>query len=105
MIEVSTWGSVTAGIFLAALVVVAIYMLYIGLRARRGAAATAASNARFEALLAAAPALAMVVRTDGRVELPARLADWFGLSPAPRYLADLSAGDRGIDAADLAALN
>nr|WP_261295447.1 PAS domain-containing sensor histidine kinase [Sphingomonas hylomeconis] len=80
-------------------------MLYIGLRARRGAAATAASNARLEALLAAAPALAMVVRTDGRVELPERLADWFGLSPAPRYLADLSAGDRGIDAADLAALN
>ncbi|MEG3086675.1 sensor histidine kinase [Sphingomonas sp. PB4P5] len=104
MIEVSTWGSVTAGICLAVLIVGAIYTLLVGLRVQRAAAGTVAGNARLEALLSSAPTQAMIVRTDGRLELPERLADWLGLSPAPRYLAELSAGDSGLAATDLAAL-
>ncbi|MEN2785395.1 PAS-domain containing protein [Sphingomonas qilianensis] len=80
-------------------------MLYFGLRARRAARGTAQSNARLAALLSSSPALAMVVRTDGRIELPERLADWFGLSPVPRYLADLHSDMSGLTAEDLALLS
>ncbi|MES2057573.1 MAG: histidine kinase, partial [Pseudomonadota bacterium] len=104
VIEVSTLGSVWAGVLLATLIGVAGFFLYRGIRAQRGAAATLAANARLEALLAVAPALAMVVRADGRLELPDRLADWFGLSSPPRYLADLAGGKVGLTPDDAAAL-
>eukprot|EP01037_Dinobryon_pediforme_P016903 gene16903-17090_t len=40
-----------------------------------------------------APALPMVVRADGRIEGPARLAAWFGLDAMPGYLSELDSGD------------
>ena len=100
VIQVSVVGSIVAGVVLAVLVCGASVALYLGFRARRDAASTVAANARLEALLGSAPALAMVVRADGRLELPDRLADWFGLSPAPRYLDDLAARDTGLTADD-----
>ena len=104
VIEGTALGSVLAGVFLAVLVGVAMWLLYLGVRAQRGAATAIATNARLEALIASAPALAMVVRADGRLELADRLADWFGLSPAPRYLADLAGGTTGLTADDAAGL-
>ncbi len=104
VIEGTALGSVLAGVILAVLVGVAMWLLYLGLRAQRGASAAIAANARLEALIASAPALAMVVRTDGRLELADRLADWFGLSPAPRYLAELAGGATGLTAEDAAGL-
>ncbi len=106
VIQISVLGSVIAGVILALLIGGGCVALYLGLRARRAAASTLVANARLEALLGSAPALAMVVRADGRLELPDRLADWFGLSPAPRYLDDLSGRDAGLtpeDARGLAA--
>ncbi|MDB5681304.1 MAG: histidine kinase [Sphingomonas bacterium] len=79
-------------------------MLYTGLRAKAAASATAADNEKFSALLAAGPALAMVVRADGRLELPDRLADWLGLSPPPRFLADLVTPGAGLTSEDAATL-
>lgn len=92
------------GIALALLIGGAVWMLYFGLKARREATATFAANARLEALLASAPALTMIVRADGRLELPDRLADWFGLAPPPRFLDDLAGQSTGLTAADAAAL-
>ena len=92
------------GVTFALLITAAAVTLYLGLKARRDAAAAVAANTRMEALLASSPALAMVVRTDGRLEMPERLADWFGLSPAPRYLADLAGLTTGLSAPDLAEL-
>lgn len=93
-----------SGIGLAVLLTGASLILYRGMRARREAAATFAENARLTAMLASAPALAMIVRADGRVECPERLADWFGLATPPRYLADLSVQGGGIAPEDFAAL-
>lgn len=106
VIQISVLGSVIAGVILALLIGGGGVALYLGLRARRAAASTLVANARLEALLGSAPALAMVVRADGRLELPDRLADWFGLSPPPRYLDDLAGRDAGLtpeDARGLAA--
>lgn len=97
-------NAVLIGVALAVLVGGAVAVLFAGLRARRQAEEAFAANARLEAMLAAAPALAMVVRADGRVECPLRLADWLGLASVPRYLDDLCAGDAGLSTDDVAAL-
>jgi len=104
VIQISVVGSVLAGGVLAVLIGGACLAFYLGLRARRDVAGTLAANARLEALIGSSPALAMVVRADGRLELPDRLADWFGLSPSPRYLDDLAGRDAGLTAEDARAL-
>ena len=93
------------GVALAVLVGGAGWILYAGLRARREAAEAFASAARLEAMLASAPALALVVRADGRVECPERLADWLGLTTTPRYLDDLTTPGAGLSPDDAAALS
>lgn len=104
MTEIPTNAAIVAGVVLALLVALAGWMLYLGLRARGEAASAVAANAKLAALLDAAPALAMVVRADGRIDVPERLADWFGLASVPRYLDDLSGGEGGLDTGDAAAL-
>lgn len=105
MSELSGLSAVLIGAGFALLIGGASWSLFVGMRARREAGATFAANARLEAMLASAPALAMTVRTDGRVECPQRLADWFGLAGLPRYLDDLAANDAGLLPEDLAALS
>jgi signal transduction histidine kinase len=90
------------GAALALAIVAACWVLYIGLRAKAAAGATAAGNDRLSALLASGPALALTVRADGRLELPDRLADWLGLAPPPRFLADLTAPGAGLTTEDAA---
>lgn len=101
----STFASVIAGAVLALLVGVAGWTLYLGLRARGGSRMLADSNGRLEALIESAPAVAMIVRADGRIDMPDRLARWFGLDTPVRYLADLGAATTGLAAADLAGLS
>ena len=101
---ISTMTATLEGLTLALLVGGAGWVLFAGLRARREAADAFAANARLEAMLSSAPALAMVVRADGRVECPERLADWLGLAPVPRYLNDLTTATAGLTADDAAAL-
>jgi len=93
------------GAALALAIVGACCVLYTGLRARAAASATAAGNDKLSALLSLAPALAMVVRADGRLELPDRLADWLGLSPPPRFLADMVTPGAGLTSEDAATLS
>ena len=60
----------------------------------------AAEAARLDQLLRGAPALAMTVGRDGRVEMPRRLADWLGLREPARFLAELTGEDGGLSPAD-----
>ena len=98
MVSTTTLGLVGAALALA--IVATCWILYTGLRARAAAAATLAGNDKLNALLASAPALAMVVRADGRLELPDRLADWLGLVPPPKYLAELVSPGTGLTSED-----
>ncbi len=104
MIHVTQSAAVIAGAALALLVIGAVWMLYAGLRARAEATAMADANARLEALVSGSPAQAMLVRADGRIELPRRLADWLGLQTLPRELAELSGGEGGLVPEDADAL-
>jgi len=44
---------------------------------------------RMQALLDVAPALPLLVRVDGRIEAPDKLARMLGLATLPRYLSEL----------------
>jgi len=105
LIEIAPLSALFAGAAIAVLIAIASWALFTGLRARREAAALGAGNARLEALLGGAPALAMIVRADGRLEMSDRLGTWLGFSQMPGFLADLSGNDAGFDAADLAMLS
>ncbi|CAN5381822.1 PAS domain-containing sensor histidine kinase [soil metagenome] len=106
MIGLSSAGVAVAGAMIAALIAASAYALFTGLRARREAAESFASGDRLAALLESAPALAMIVRTDGRVEMPERLSDWLGFARKPSHLSELATPTAGLtvdDAAGLAA--
>ena len=105
MVTLSIAAAVTLGAILFVLIATGGFLLFQGLSARAGAAHARAEHARLEAMLRSAPAMAMLVRADGRVEMPDRMADWFGLTTPPRFLADLAAADRGLAPEDAAALN
>ncbi len=104
MITLTPVAAALAGAVMALLVGGAAWVLFGGLRLRSEAASARASAARVSALLDAGPAVAAIVHGDGRIELPGRLADWLGLAGPVRFLGDLSAGDSGLTADDLAAL-
>ena len=104
MITVSLLWAFLAGAIVFLLVLGGAAMLFAGLRARGEAGVANAEAERLTALLRAAPALAMTVAADGRVDMPRRLADWLGLREPPRFLAELSMEDAGLTAADAALL-
>lgn len=57
------------------------------------------------------PALPLLVRADGRIEAPQRLAGWLGLDSVPQYLSELDGGGiegkgaNGLEPAQLAELS
>jgi PAS domain-containing protein len=62
------------------------------------------ASRRLSRMIDESPALPLLVRTDGRIEGPSRLAGWFGLDAMPGYLSELDAGDRGLPAEQLGQL-
>ena len=51
------------------------------------------------------PAVPLLVRADGKIEAPERLASWLGLDKVPGYLSELDAGSYGIATEQLALLD
>lgn len=75
-------------------------------RARQKRAESSLRSARRLArMVEESPALPLLVRSDGRIEASARLAQWLGLDAMPQYLSELDSGDRGLPAEKLAELN
>ena len=61
---------------------------------------------RLARMIEDAPAIPMLVRTDGRIEAPDRLAGWLGLETLPQYLGDLAGADgKGLSADQVADLS
>ncbi len=104
MVELSVMAAVVCGAVLALLVGGAGYALFVGWRLRAEALESIAHVREAEALRSVSPAMAMLVRADGRVEMPPRLVDWLGLSVAPRFLQDLAEEGTGLPEAEAKAL-
>jgi len=93
-----------AGVGLALWLGLSAWALGSGLAMRRRARQAEKQAGQLGQLLDSAPALPMMVRPDGRIEAPERLADWLGLARIPDYLADLAGAETGLGEEDAAAL-
>jgi signal transduction histidine kinase len=100
VIQVSQTSMTVAGALLALLVAGAAAALFAGLRMRAAAVRGAASHARLEALHEQSPAAAMIVRADGRVELPQRLADLLGFDAVPSQLDEIVGNEAVFEASE-----
>ncbi|MEY4160407.1 MAG: hypothetical protein RLZZ136_1028 [Pseudomonadota bacterium] len=96
---------VMLGLLLAAWAVLAAWAI-LAARARvRRAEAAQGTARRMARMLDGAPALPLLVRTDGRIEAAPRLAGWLGLDAVPQFLSELSQDNKGFPADQLTALH
>lgn len=105
MMQVSATVMVVAGAVMALWLAAAVYVLLIGLKLKRRGHHQREQADRLAALLQSAPAVPMLIRADGRLEAPARLANWLGLPALPAYLSELMDEGGCFEAADCAALS
>ena len=105
MVVLSTRAAVIAGVVLATWLVAAVWAIGTGLTLRRRAAFADREADRLAVLLDTAPALPVVIRPDGKVEAPERLAHWLGLSRSPGFVVDFAGKETGLTHADATALS
>lgn len=105
MLTLSTSAAALIGAILALWLAAAAWAVWTGLSLRRRAQFATSQADRLAALLDSAPALPMMVRSDGRIEAPDRLADWIGLERMPNFLTDLALPAAGLSDADALALS
>jgi signal transduction histidine kinase len=104
VIVLSQGSAAITGAVLAFVLIAAIWALYAGLAARAAARTAYEQNRRLLRFARTSPALPMLVRADGRVEMSPRLAAWLGLDGPAESLARLSQKDAGLDPEDAALL-
>lgn len=92
---------VLLGLVIAAWTIGACWV-FLRARARERRVESLQRNARRLArMVDESPALPLLVRADGRIEAPQRLAQWLGLDAVPQYLSELAGGDKGLAAEQL----
>jgi len=91
--EFSPIALVVIGLVLAAWTVAAAIVMARASNQTRRNRALQTSFKRMQQMLDVAPAIPLLVRVDGKVEAPARLARWFGLERMPNYLSELVGDD------------
>ncbi len=89
--DLSPLSLVTIALVLAAWAVGAGLVVLRANRSVRRAKAMRTSLKRMQTLLDVAPALPLLVRVDGRIEAPDKLARMLGLASMPQYLSELAA--------------
>jgi signal transduction histidine kinase len=97
---------VIVGLLLAAWTVAAAWA-WLAARAKMRRIEASQRNARRLArMVDESPALPLLVRADGRIEAPHRLAGWLGLDAVPQYLTELDGDEKGggLEAEQLAEL-
>ena len=96
--EISPIVLVLIGLVLAGWTVGAGLMMIRASERVRDVASLKSANRRLGRMLDEAPAIPLLVRTDGRIEAPERLAGWLGLERLPAYLSELGGrGEGGLD--------
>ncbi|MFA7587695.1 MAG: histidine kinase, partial [Novosphingobium sp.] len=92
------------GLLLAVWALVAAWFILVARSREKKVAGLQRKTRRLSRMLDESPALPLLVRVDGKIEAPQRLAQWLGLDAVPQYLTELDAGDRGITTEQLAEL-
>ncbi len=96
MLTLSHGVATLMGAVLALWLGVAAWALISGLRLRQRARFSTEQADRLAQLIDSAPTLPLMVRNDGRIEAPERLAHWLGLPKVPNFLTDLSGHGVGL---------
>ena len=96
--------AVMIGALMALWLGLAVWAVWTGLKLRKRAEFSTSQADRLASLLESAPALPLMVRNDGRIEAPDRLADWLGLPKVPNFVSDLAGHNCGLSDDDAAAL-
>ena len=104
MLTLSHAMAVGIGAVMAAWLGLAVWAVWTGLKLRKRAEFSTSQADRLASLLESAPALPLMVRNDGRIEAPERLADWLGLPKVPNFVSDLAGHNCGLSDEDAAAL-
>ena len=81
------------GLLLALWAGAAIFLMLKASREMRSARAHRNAARRLARMVEDGPAIALLVRADGRIEAPDRFARWIGLDTVPEYLTELSRSD------------
>ena len=89
---------VLLGLLLAAWTVAALWVVVSARLRQRQAVAGQRQMRRLAKMVDESPAIPLLVRADGRIEAPQRLANWLGLDAVPQFLTELD-GER-IDGGD-----
>ncbi|HEY0958090.1 MAG TPA: PAS-domain containing protein [Novosphingobium sp.] len=95
---------VLIGILLAAWTLMAGWSILSARVREKRAEAGQRQAKRLARMVDESPALPLLVRVDGKIEAPQRLANWLGLEAIPQFLTELDAGDKGLGAEQLAEL-
>lgn len=85
------------GVLLAAWLALSAWALFSGLALRRAALQARGQADRLADLLQSAPAIPVLVRADGRIEAPDRLANWLGRTTVPAFLSELVSEEGGME--------
>ena len=88
---------VLLGLLIAAWTVAAAWAILAARAKERRFEAEKQQAARLVRMVDESPALPLLVRVDGRIEAPARLAGWLGLDAVPQFLSELDGGSIGGD--------
>lgn len=83
---------VLIGLLLAAWTAAAVWALVSARARQRRAEAGQRQARRLARMVDESPALPLLVRADGRIEAPQRLANWLGLETVPQFLTELDGG-------------
>ncbi|MGB3469596.1 MAG: PAS-domain containing protein [Erythrobacter sp.] len=102
--EITPLAIAVIGLVLAAWTAVAAVLVLRSSAKVKRAQALQTSLRRMQTMLDAAPAIPMLVRVDGRIEAPERLARWLGFPEMPKYLSELSRDD-GLNPAQVEELS
>lgn len=94
---------VLLGLLLAAWTIGALWAVAGARQRSRKAEAGLRQSRRLARLVDESPAVPLLVRADGRIEAPQRLANWLGLESVPQFLTELggeqvNGGDGGLSA-------
>src|SRR3990170_4392399 len=99
--ELSPTALVLLGLLLAGWTFGAVWLVLAAQGRARQARSARGTARRLTRVIQDSPAIPLLVKADGRIEGPDRLAAWLGLDKLPGFLSELDAPDAGISADDL----
>src|SRR6187402_2303972 len=99
--ELSPTALVLLGLLLAGWTFGAVWLVLAAQSRARQAKVARSTARRLSRMIDDSPAVPLLIKADGKIEGPQRLAAWLGLPQLPGFLSELAAEDAGLAATDL----